>query len=83
MQLFMDVHENVDGLTEEGVEQAHQADLRVQEKHGVQCRGYWYDVESRSVFCLISAPDAEAAAAVHREAHGLLADRIVPVTEGR
>jgi hypothetical protein len=34
------------------------------------------------VFCLVEAPDADTAAAVHREAHGLLADEIVPVREG-
>ena len=34
------------------------------------------------VFCLFDAPSAEAAEAVHREAHGLLADEIVEVEEG-
>lgn len=34
------------------------------------------------IFCLVEAPDAEAAAAVHRKAHGLVADEIVPLTEG-
>jgi hypothetical protein len=38
--------------------------------------------ESAMVFCLVDAPDAEAAAAVHREAHGLVADEIYPVAEG-
>ena len=33
-------------------------------------------------FCLIEAPDADAAHAVHREAHGLVADEIYPVTQG-
>ncbi|HKJ11043.1 MAG TPA: nickel-binding protein [Ornithinimicrobium sp.] len=82
MPLFMDVHENVDGLTQEAVEQAHHADLETQERHGVHFRRYWYDAASGSVFCLVEAPSAEAAEAVHREAHGLVADRVVPVTEG-
>jgi len=34
------------------------------------------------VFCLVEAPDKEAAIAVHREAHGLVADSIVEVKEG-
>ena len=34
------------------------------------------------MFCLVEAPDAEAAITVHREAHGLLADNIYPVVEG-
>jgi hypothetical protein len=40
------------------------------------------DEENGTVFCLVDAPDADAAAAVHKEAHGLLADRIHPVLEG-
>ena len=34
------------------------------------------------MFCLAKAPNAEAAIATHREAHGLLADRIFEVVEG-
>ena len=34
------------------------------------------------MFCLVEAPDADSAIAVHREAHGLLADRIFEVVEG-
>ena len=34
------------------------------------------------VFCLVEAPSAEAAAGVHREAHGLVADHIYRVQEG-
>jgi hypothetical protein len=33
-------------------------------------------------FCLVAAPSADAAIAVHREAHGLVPDRIYPVVEG-
>ena len=57
-------------------------DLEVQDAHGVQYLRYWFDEGSGKVFCLVEAPDAEAAAAVHREAHGLLADHITPVQEG-
>jgi hypothetical protein len=34
------------------------------------------------VFCLVEAPDAGTAVAVHKEAHGLVADRIFEVREG-
>jgi hypothetical protein len=34
------------------------------------------------IFCLVEAPDAEAAITVHREAHGLVADEIYQVQEG-
>ena len=43
---------------------------------------YWVDEKDGKVFCLAQAPSADAAIAVHREAHGLLADRIIEVVEG-
>jgi uncharacterized protein YcfL len=82
MPLFMDVHHKVDGLTAEAVAEAHKRDLEVQEKHGVQYHRYWYDETSGKVFCLVEAPSKEAAEAVHREAHGLVADEITEVQEG-
>ncbi len=82
MPLFMDVHDKVDGLTAEAVAGAHERDLEVQEKYGVDYRQYWFDEDSGKVFCLVDAPDAAAAEAVHREAHGLVADHITPVQEG-
>ena len=82
MPLFMDVHHRVEGLTAEAVADAHKRDLEVQEKYGVDYRRYWFDEASGKVFCLVEAPDAEAAATVHREAHGLEADELVEVREG-
>jgi hypothetical protein len=58
------------------------ADLKTQAEYGVEYQRYWVDETEGKVFCLVSAPDAESAAAVHREAHGLVADKIHPVTEG-
>ncbi len=82
MPLFMDVHHKVDGLTADAVAGAHQQDLEVQDKHGVKYLQYWFDEGSGKVFCLVEAPSAEAATAVHREAHGLVADEITEVQEG-
>ena len=39
------------------------------------------DEEAGKIFCLVDAPDAEAAHTVHREAHGLVADEIYEVSE--
>ena len=83
MPLFMDVHRKVDGLTAEAVAGAHQKDLEVQSRYGVNYRQYWFDDTSGTVFCLVEAPDTESAARVHREAHGLEADEILRVQEGR
>ncbi|WP_136708151.1 DUF4242 domain-containing protein [Agromyces sp. H66] len=82
MALFMDVHDRVEGLTADAVAGAHAKDLEVQGRYGVDYRQYWFDEGSGKVFCLVDAPDAEAAAQVHREAHGLVADQLVPVQEG-
>jgi hypothetical protein len=83
MKLFMDVHENLPaGATAKDVAGAHQADLATQSRYDVRYLRYWVDDRSGKAFCLVEAPDAEAAARVHREAHGLVADRIFEVTEG-
>ena len=82
MPLFMDVHAHVEGLTEDAVGQAHAADLNTQEKYGVKYLRYWFDENSGKVFCLVEAPTKEAAIAVHREAHGLVAYEIIEVKEG-
>ncbi len=83
MPLFMDVHETLpEGATLQDVIQAHEADVNVQGKYGVKYIKYWYSEESGKVFCLADAPNADAAEKVHREAHGLAADRIFEVVEG-
>ena len=82
MPLYMDVHHHVEGLTAEAVAGAHKRDLEVQDKHGVNYLKYWFDQNTGKVFCLVDAPSKEAAEAVHREAHGLVADEISAVEEG-
>ena len=82
MPLFMDEHNNVEGLTTEAVAGAHQKDLEVQGTRGVKYLRYWFNEQSGKVYCLVEAPSKEAAEAVHREAHGLVADEIVEVQEG-
>jgi len=82
MPLYLDIHHLVEGVTAEQIEEAHEKDLAVQKKYGVKYLRYWYDVTSGRAFCLMEAPSKEAATAVHREAHGLLADEIFEVTEG-
>lgn len=78
MPYFMDRHDGVD-ITPEELAGAHALDLEVQAKYGVNYLSYWFDPSERSVFCFVDAPDAEAAEAVHREAHGEMASRIIPV----
>jgi hypothetical protein len=83
MPLFMDVHNDIpEGTTPADVAGAHEADLGVQDKYGVAYVNYWFDENSRKIFCLAEAPDADAAVATHKEAHGLVADEIYPVIQG-
>ena len=37
--------------------------------------------EAGKIFCLVEADNADDATTVHREAHGLVADEIYPVSE--
>jgi hypothetical protein len=82
MTLFMDVHSLGSTVGLADVEQAHAADLATQERYGVSYLRYWVDQENGKIFCLVEAPDAEAAESVHREAHGLVAEAIFAVAEG-
>ena len=82
MPLYLDTHRHVEWLTAAAVSHAHARDLEVQDKYGVNYFRYWFDEATGRVYCLVEAPDAEACAAVHREAHGLMADDITQVQEG-
>jgi hypothetical protein len=78
----MDVHQITSGVAIDDVAKAHLADLQVQGAHDVRYLRYWVDEQGGRVFCLVEAPSAKAAADVHREAHGLVADHIYQVQEG-
>ncbi len=82
MPLFMDVHSLGDTVAVGDVAKAHMADLQTQARYDVQYLRYWVDEGNGKIFCLVDAPSPEAAATVHREAHGLVADEIYPVQEG-
>lgn len=82
MPLFMDYHHGVDGLTAAAVADAHRRDLEIQADLDVRYLRYWFDEGSGAVFCLVEAPTADAAVKVHRAAHGLTADELIPVREG-
>ncbi|MBM6401396.1 DUF4242 domain-containing protein [Phycicoccus sonneratiae] len=82
MPLFMDIHSLGAGVTVADVAKAHAADLATQGAYDVSYLRYWVDEGKGQIFCLVEAPDAEAAHTVHREAHGLVADAIFEVEEG-
>jgi Protein of unknown function (DUF4242) len=82
MATYMDVHTLGPGVALADVAKAHQADLQAQGQHGVDYQRYWVNEAEGKVFCLVEAPSAEAAKAVHREAHGLVTDEVFLVQEG-
>ena len=83
MPLFMDHHRGLEGLTAEAVGDAHRKDEETQDEYGVKYLKYWFNEDTGEVFCLADAPNKEAAEAVHCAAHGLMADEITEVEEGR
>jgi hypothetical protein len=81
MPTYMDMHD-IPGVKAADVVGAHAADVRVQGKYGVNYMHYWVDEAEGKVFCLVEAPDKEAATRVHREAHGLVAHTLFEVEQG-
>ena len=82
MPLFIDVHTIGDPIALDDVARAHGADLLHQHRYDVHYLRYWVDEAGGKIFCLVDAPSADAAATVHRKAHGLVADEIYQVREG-
>ncbi len=78
MPLYLDIHDIGDS-TADDIAKIHMEDVKVQGQHQVEYRKYWMNKDRGKVFCLVQAPNAEAACQVHREAHGCLAQKIIEV----
>jgi class 3 adenylate cyclase len=78
MPIYMDRHE-MEGATAKAVADAHQKDLKLQEKYGIKLMTYWFDESRGSAFCLIDAPAKEKVRQLHEEAHGSIPHKIVEV----
>jgi len=79
MPTYIDIHD-VPGVTPADVARAHLHDQQIEGRYGVEYVKYWLNEKNGKIFCLCTAPSAEAANAVHKEAHGLEAARIMEVT---
>ncbi len=75
----MDIHEIPGGVTADDVAKAHAHDVAVEGKYGVHYHKYWVNEKAGKIFCLCEAPTEEAAMQVHREAHGMVAEKIIQV----
>lgn len=80
MPLYMDMHETP-GATEEDLKKAHLADIAIQDQYGCTCQTYWLNKRFGTANCLIDAPSAEQAEAMHRASHGLVATKMIEVDE--
>jgi hypothetical protein len=81
--LYLDVHYLGAGkATAADVAKAHEKDLAVQKKYGVNLINYWFDEKEGVVMCLAQAKDSNALIQTHKEAHGLLPARVSKVKEG-
>jgi class 3 adenylate cyclase len=79
MPLYLDIHDLHGPIDAQDLAKAHVADLEAQEKYGVSYLKYWVNESAGKVFCLVDAPSPEAANRVHREAHGMVAQKIIEV----
>lgn len=79
MPTYMDIHEIPGGVTADDVAKAHAHDVAVEGKYGVHYHKYWVNEKAGKIFCLCEAPTAEAATQVHRQAHGMVAEKIIQV----
>lgn len=81
---FLDVHQLGAGkVTAKAVAAAHQKDLAVQKKYGVNFVNYWVNEKSGVVLCLSQAPDSAAIIKAHTEAHGLIPAYIMNIKAGK
>ncbi len=79
MPLFMDIHTNAKGISVAEVAATHLLDLEAQTKYATRYLTYWFNEDAGKIFCLVEAPSRDAAIAVHKEAHGIVADEIIEV----
>ena len=82
--LYIDVHHLGAGkVTAKDVAGAHQKDLAVENKYGVNLIKYWFDEANGDVYCLSSSASPDAIRKTHAEAHGLLPAEIYQVIPGQ
>lgn len=78
MAEYMDVHRGMQGITPELLNEAHNADLAIQDEESVNFKHAWADPGSGMVFCWSEAPNADAVQRIHERA-GHPADEIYEV----
>jgi hypothetical protein len=81
--LFLDIHYLGAGkVTAKDVAAAHEKDLGVQNKFGVNFINYWVDEKEGVVMCLAEAAEPGAVIKTHKKAHGLVPAEVMRVKQG-
>jgi len=81
--LFLDIHYLGAGkVSDRDVAEAHKKDLEVQKKYGVNFINYWVDEKEGIVMCLAEAKDSTSVIKTHKDAHGLVPERVMKVKQG-
>ena len=78
MPIYMDRHDIKDTTAIE-VAEAHQKDLKIQDKYGCKALTYWFDEVNGTTFCLIDAPHKQALEQMHHDSHGDVPSNIIEV----
>jgi len=65
---FMDVHEGFVGASAQDLQEAHEADLRIEAEEGVHFEKAWLDPDTGKAFCLSTGPSKEAVMRIHERA---------------
>jgi class 3 adenylate cyclase len=78
MPIYMDRH-YIEGATQHVLANAHEKDLKIQEKYRVRFLTYWFDEARHTAFCLVDAPTKETIRKAHDEAHGEVPHEIIEV----
>lgn len=78
MPIYMDRHYTEDA-SRQGIANAHEKDLEIQDKHNCKFITYWFDDDRHTGFCLVDAPNKEALQDAHNEAHGGVPHEIIEV----
>lgn len=80
MPLYLDMHK-LPGATPENLDQAHKADMAIQDQYGVRFIKYWWNRKTGRAFCLLKAETAEAAKNAHEHSHGMMPHHVIEVEE--
>ncbi|MDH5477963.1 MAG: DUF4242 domain-containing protein [Nitrospinota bacterium] len=78
MPIFMDRH-FIKGVTKHMMDMAHEQDIEIQGRHGVQILTYWFDEKRSTAFCLMDSPDKDTISKYHSESHGNIPHEIIEV----